>query len=71
MMQYKVVRVVIHPVEKLCTALDYGNTLSPRQSCCKESGNFNILLFAEAVRNGYGIVLNEAGPVILKEFFFQ
>lgn len=64
MMKNEIMGRIVHPFHQLRATADDGSPVSPGQRGGKEAGDFNVLLFGEAVRNGDGICRDEGRMVI-------
>lgn len=71
MIQHKIVRVIIHHGDEFTAFPDNGFALAPGQRGCKQSGNFNVLLFSEQVRNADRIIFDKPWLVVLPHFFIE
>ncbi len=67
----ELMRGVVHEVHQLPAFADDGGTVAPGKNGRQETGDLDILLFAEQVRDADRIGGDKIGPVVLGGFCVQ
>jgi hypothetical protein len=68
MMQAEFVRRIVHQLHQFRRFPDDGSTVAPGKNSCKKAGDLNVLLFAEPVRNGNGIIQYKRRSIVFLDF---
>ena len=71
MVKHELMRIIVHPLQKIPAFVDDGLALSPCQNSRKKCGYFDILLLIKLMRYTNGIIEDEFLTVILRRFYLQ
>lgn len=63
--KYKIMRRIIHHGQQFQAFVDNRLPLAPCQCSGNKARNFNVLFFAKAVRDGYGVQWDKVRLVVL------
>ena len=66
MVQAKIMRRMIHQLHQFRCFVDDGRAVAPGKDGGKKRGYFNVLFFAEAMRNRNRIEQNKGGAVVFR-----
>ena len=60
---------IVHKLHQFPALIDNGSTIAPGKDGCEKSGDLNILLLCEQVRNAHGVCFYKSRSIVF--FYFR